>query len=586
MLESEKQGIPGDVLEKEWHKNDPDLLALEKLQRETNLHPLIALFLCNRGIKDTAGAHSFLHPSLKDLPSPFLLKDMDKAAHRLADAVRRREKILIYGDYDADGVTATAVLWLFLKRMGAAVSHYIPDRIRDGYGLKTEIIRRFPDDKPDLLVTVDCGISNHEAVAFANGQGIEVIITDHHCVPDVLPPALAAINPKQPGCSYPDKELAGVGVAFNLIMALRRVLFHDSTAGAWPDRERPNLKEYLDLVAIGTIADMVPLRGVNRILVKEGLKIIDRGRRPGVAALKAVGLVNTAKVSSYDIGFRLAPRLNAAGRMGSADDALALLVTEDGVRAELIASGLDQANRRRQAVEEDMLAELAGYITEEVLQTEKALVYASPHWHRGVLGIVASRLAAKYARPAILFSLEDGKARGSGRSAAGLDLYELLTGCRELLEDFGGHREAAGLSLREENLPLFKEVFQTAVSDKVTTEDLVPRLWLEGSVQLSILREKSFLSDFYLLPPFGMGNPNPLLDTSPVKIIEQRLIGEKHVKLRVHQDGRVWDAMGFNMAPLPDAEFLEAALAFSLDTNNYQGRESLQLRVMDLKVMG
>jgi len=580
-------------LEKEWHKHDPDLLALEKLQKETNLHPLIALFLCNRGIKDTAGAHSFLHPSLKDLPSPFLLKDMDKAAHRLADAVRRHEKILIYGDYDADGVTATAVLWLFLKRIGATVSYYIPDRIRAGYGLKTEILRRFLDDKPDLLVTVDCGISNHEAVAYANEQGIEVIITDHHCVPEVLPPALAAVNPKQPDCNYPDKDLAGVGVAFNLVMALRRVLFHDSTAGAWSDRERPNLKEYLDLVAIGTIADMVSLRGVNRILVKEGLKIIDRAMRPGIAALKAVSSVNTTKASSCDIGFRLAPRLNAAGRMGSADDAFALLVTEDGGRAELIASGLDQANRRRQAAEEDMFTELTGYITEEVLQTEKALVYASPHWHRGVLGIVASRLAAKYARPTILFSLEDGKARGSGRSAAGLDLYELLTECHELLDDFGGHKEAAGLSLREENLPLFKEVFQTAVSDKVTTADLVPKLWLEDSVQLSILREKSFLSDFYLLPPFGMGNPNPLLDTSPVKIIEQRLIGEKHVKLRVHQDGRVWEAMGFNMAPLPtvghglsDAEFLEASLAFALDTNTYQGREFLQLRVVDLKVMG
>lgn len=572
-------------MEKIWHKHDLDLLAIEKLQRETNLHSLMALFLYNRGIKDADEAHAFLHPSLKDLPSPFLLKDMDKAAHRLADAVRRQERILIYGDYDADGVTATAVLWLFLKRIGASVSYYIPDRMREGYGLKVEALKHLPDKKPNLIITVDCGISNHEAVIHAHEQGLDVIITDHHHVPSVLPPALAVVNPKQPDCHFPDKELAGVGVAFNLVMALRRILFHESMSGEWASRERPNLKEYLDLVAIGTIADMVPLRGVNRILVKAGLEVIDKAKRPGIAALKAVSSITTTKISSYDIGFRLAPRLNAAGRMGPADDAFALLVTEDRSQAELIATRLDQANRRRQAVEEDIFTEITSRITEEVLQTEKAFIYASPHWHRGVLGIVASRLATRYARPTLLFSLEDKIAKGSGRSGADLDLYALLTMCQEFLEDFGGHKEAAGLSLREESLPLFREFFQSIVSDRIATEDLVPKLWLEGRVQLSTLRERSFLGDFRLLPPFGTGNPNPVLDTSPVKITDQRLIGGKHLKLKVHQNGYMWEAIGFNLYPLTDSITQKAAMVFALDANVYRGQEFLQLRVVDLKVL-
>lgn len=581
-------------MERVWHKHNLDLSAIEKLQEETDLHPLTALFLYNRGIKDADKAHTFLYPSLKDLPSPFLLKDMDKAAHRLADAVRRHEKILIYGDYDADGVTATALLWLFLKRMGALVSYCIPDRIREGYGFKVETLKPLlANNKPDLLVTVDCGISSHEAVIYAMEHKIEVIITDHHHVPPMPPPpALAVINPKQPECSFPDKELAGVGVAFNLVIALRRILC--STTGEWSGhRKRPNLKEYLDLVAIGTIADMVPLQGVNRILVKAGLEIIDEARRPGIAALKAANLMTTTKVSSSDIGFRLAPRLNAAGRMGSANEAFALLITENHAKARLIAARLEKANRRRQAVEEEIWVEVCDRITEDTLDTQKALIYASPHWHRGVLGIVAQRLARRYTRPALLFSLEDKIARGSGRSAADLDLYALLTACRGFLEDFGGHKGAVGLSLREENLPLFKESFQSVVSDRIAAKDLIPKLWLESSVQLSTLRKETFLGSFRLLPPFGTGNPNPILDASPVKIIDQRVVGGKHVKLRMRQNGHIWDAIYFNADFLPAASrglassaFREAAVAFTLDTSIYQGREFLQLSVVDMKVFG
>lgn len=579
-------------MEKIWHKHNPDLAAIAKLQQETNLHPLIALFLCNRGINDIDKAHHFLHSSLRDLPSPFLLMDMDKSARRLADAVRCQEKILIYGDYDADGVTATAVLWLFLKRIGACVSYYIPDRVSEGYGLKIEVLKRLLNDKPNLLVTVDCGIANHEAVVYAQEQQVEVIVTDHHCVPSVLPPALAVINPKRADCRFPDKELAGVGVAFNLIMALRQTLFPASGSGEWSGRKRPNLKEYLDLVAIGTIADMVPLRDVNRIFVKAGLRVIDQARRPGIAALKAVSSVTKTMTTSYDVGFRLAPRLNAAGRMGSANDAFELLVTEDDAEAGIIATRLDQANRQRQALEENILVEISGYITEEDLQVKTALIYASPHWHRGVLGIAASRLAQKYARPAILFSLEDGIARGSGRSAADIDLYAILTRCGGVLKEFGGHKEAAGLSLAEENLAVFSDLFQSMVSAEVVAAELVPKLRLEGSVQLSALREKSFLDDFRLLPPFGMGNPTPVVDASPVKIIDHRVIGEKHLKLRVDQDGCLWEAIGFNMKFLSATDFdqsgilfREAAMAFALETSTYQGQEFLQLRIVDLKAV-
>ncbi len=573
--EAQKKTV-GAVVGRSWQEFDTDLSVTRKLQQAMNLHPLTALFLCNRGIKDVDGAHSFLYPCLHDLPSPFLLKDMDKAANRLAEAVRRRERILIYGDYDADGITSTAVLWLFLRKIGACVSFYIPDRLRDGYGLKTEVLKRLFVDRPDLLVTVDCGISNHAAVTFANEQGVDVIITDHHLAPAAVPEALAVVNPKQNGCLFPDKDLAGVGVAFNLALALRRILFQES--------DRPNLKEFLDLVALGTIADMVTLRGENRILVAEGLKVLSDGVRPGIAALKAVSLLKGAKISSHDVGFRLAPRLNAAGRMGSAEEALGLLITEDPAEAERIAVQLNEANGRRQAVEEVIFSEVVGRINEEVLETDKALVYASSSWHKGVLGIVASRLAARFGRPAILFAVEKGMAKGSGRSGADIDLYEMVEMCQAVVEEFGGHREAAGLSVREENLAEFRRLFLSHVAERIRTEDLVPKLWLEGSVQLSTLRQKAFLDDFRRMPPFGNGNPSPTLGTSPVRIVEQRLVADKHTRLRVQQDGQTWEAIGFNMIPSPELELQEASLAFALETSSYQGRDGLQLRVVDLKV--
>ena len=570
-----------------WRKFDTDLLALRKLQAQTNLHPLITLFLSNRGINHPDGAHLFLYPSLHNLHSPFLLKDMEKAAHRLAEAVRRHEEILVYGDYDADGITATAIIWLFLKKLGASVSYYIPDRIHEGYGLKPDILKRLFEGgkKPNLLVTVDCGISNHEAVLFANGQGVDTIITDHHLAPPVVPSALAVVNPKQNGCEFPDKELAGVGVAFNLLMALRRVLFHEPNGEGWSGQKRPNLKEYLDLVAIGTVGDMVPLRGENRIFVAEGLKILNDSLRPGIAALKVTSCIKGARISSYDVGFRLVPRLNASGRMGTADDAFSLLISRDPAEAECIAARLERANEKRHGVEEGIFSEVAGRITEETLHAEQALVYASPNWHKGVLGIVASRLAEKYARPAILLRIEDGLAKGSGRAGSKIDLHEILCICQGLLKEFGGHKEAAGLSLYEENLPAFKELFLSLVAERLRTEDLVPKVWLEGSIQLSTLRQKTFLADFHRMPPFGAGNPSPTLDTSPVKILEQRVVAERHTRLKIHQDGRVWEAIGFNMLPSPDLDLQEAALAFALETNTYQQKETLQLRVVDLKMM-
>lgn len=563
-------------MEKTWHRFDINPAIVEQLQEDTNLHPLMALFLVNRGIKDMDEAHSFLYPTLQDLPSPFLFKDMEKACVRLTEAVRNHESILVYGDYDTDGITATAILWLFLKKLGARVFYYIPDRISEGYGLKIEVLQRlFEQYKLNLVITVDCGISNHEPVAFARRCGVDVIITDHHLVPSRLPEAFAVINPKQKGCLFPDKDLAGVGVAFNFLMALRRKLFHESN--------RPNLKSYLDLVALGTIADMVPLRGENRILVSEGLKVIGDSGRPGIAALKARSGLRSEKITSYDVGFRLAPRLNAAGRIGSADDAFRLLTTEDPSEAEALALKLDQINVKRQGIEEEIFLEILGRISEDILGKEKALIFASSKWHRGVLGIVASRLAVKYNRPAILFSVEGDVARGSGRSGADIDLHEVLTACVEFLEEFGGHREAAGLSLRQENLPGFKNQFLSLVAEKLSTGDLLPKLWLESSVNLATLRERSFLNDFLRMPPFGNGNPSPTLDTRPVRVLEQRVVAERHTRIKIHQHGHIWEAIGFNMLPFPDLESQDAVLAFALDTNHYQGRETLQLRIVDLK---
>ncbi|HSR11832.1 MAG TPA: single-stranded-DNA-specific exonuclease RecJ, partial [Thermodesulfobacteriota bacterium] len=456
---------------KEWrviNDGDPQVLI-----RELGLSAIAARVLVHRGVSDPDAARRFLSPSLSDLPDPSVMKDMDRAVARVSRALRSREKIHVFGDYDVDGTTATAVLCLFLRNAGAEVSFSVPDRTREGYGLNAEAVKRIAASGARLLITADCGIASRDEIRWAAGEGLDVVVTDHHEPPEELPPAVAVLNPKRNDCPYPFKGLAGVGVAFHLLIALRARLREEAF---FPPGEVPNLREYLDLVALGTIADVVPLTGPNRILAKHGLAELGRSRRPGIAALKALcTLADAPLIDTEAVHFRLAPRINAAGRMRDAAQAVELFTTGDPARARRIASDLDELNSVRQRTEEAILNE-AREMIESGGEGKKSIVLSSAKWHPGIVGIVASRLVEEYQCPAVLIALGDETGRGSGRSIAGFSLYEALKSCSRWMERFGGHDQAGGLVIRSENIPFFAAAFESAAAEMLSGGDGVPVL--------------------------------------------------------------------------------------------------------------
>ncbi|MEJ2032437.1 MAG: single-stranded-DNA-specific exonuclease RecJ [Deltaproteobacteria bacterium] len=436
----------------------------------------IAAILLQRGIQDAEKAHAFLNPTFGQLPSPFLMKDMSKAVAILVEAIQRGRRVVVYGDYDVDGATGAAVLVLFLRRLGLTVHARQPHRLVHGYGLHRELIPELEILAPaGVLVTVDCGISNHGPVAAAKEKGLAVIVTDHHQPQATLPPADAVLNPLQPGCAFPFKQLAGVGVAFYLAMGLRSRLNEQEH---WQGREEemPNLRELLDLVAMGTVADMVPLLGPNRIFVRAGLDVLQGAERPGLGCLlETAGISGRRRLTAEDIGFRLGPRINAAGRTGNPDRALELLLTDDMVVARRLAGELESANRNRQALEEK-IANQAMTAAMKFLQAGcRTLVLQGKEWHSGVLGIVASRLLNRFYRTTILLTEKEGLLTGSGRSIPEFHLHHALEDCGDLLERYGGHANAAGLALRPENVPVFRERLETKAA-QLAAEDLQPKL--------------------------------------------------------------------------------------------------------------
>ncbi|MBW2599877.1 MAG: single-stranded-DNA-specific exonuclease RecJ, partial [Deltaproteobacteria bacterium] len=439
------------------------------LTRELDINPIISQILINRGITTTDRAKEFLFPSLKQLHSPSLMKDMEKGVDRLIEAISRKEKIVVYGDYDADGITSTVILIKFLREIHDDVTYYIPGRIEEGYGLSRTAIDKIIKDGTKLVITVDCGISNHEEIAYAISSGIDVIVTDHHEVPNILPDCSAVINPHRGDCSFPFKSLAGVGVAFNLLIALRGRL---RGLGFWKDRKCPNLREYLDLVAIGTIGDIVPLVDENRVLAKIGLDVASNTGRVGLKALITISGIREKTVSSESAAFRLIPRINAAGRIGAPEDAVELLLTDDEGQAAMLAERLDSYNRKRQEMEKSILDEILEEINTTIdINKVNSLVFASHEWHPGIIGIVASKLVDRYYRPAILISIKDGIGKGSGRSpdlsGLGFNLYAGLEKCSSLLLSYGGHRHAAGISIREDDIEEFSTTLSTAVREEI-----------------------------------------------------------------------------------------------------------------------
>lgn len=548
--------------------------------QELKISPLTAQILFNRGIKDQEQISKFFSPSLTDLPDPFSMRDVDKVAARLSAAIKKQEQITIFGDYDVDGTTATALLLLFLKKVGAKVNFYIPQRLAEGYGLNIEALQKIRSQGTDLLVTVDCGISNQEEVQWARENDLEVIITDHHEIPEELPPALAILNPKQRNCAYPFKELAGVGVVFNLLIALRHVLRQMDFGNR---QALPNLKEFLDLVALGTVADVVPLMGVNRILVKFGLAQLQQSARPGIRALKELAAIGENPIDTNTILFRFGPRINAAGRLGDAGEAVQLFSTDNEQEAQQIASRLEQANALRQRIEEKIYtAAKEMIIAGQLWPTKKSLVLASADWHPGVIGIVASRLTEEFYRPTILIACQEKIAKGSGRSITSFPLFMGLKKCHQWMEAFGGHAQAAGLLIRPEHIPSFAEAFEAVVGSSCQERDFIPSLPIDSWAQLGQIDE-AFFQELEALAPFGPGNPEPVFAAEDLEVLESRLVGKNHLRLRLHQGRIVREAIGFNMANLHPLSNERIKLAFSPTLGFYQGRKTLELKVIDIQ---
>jgi len=568
-------------LEKRWElrKSEPD--DVERLVSAGVATPLLARLLLNRVPCDCKAAASFFTSSLAELHDPYLLLGMESAVERLLRAAVGKEKICIHGDYDVDGITSVVLLLTFFQTIGIDACYIIPDRLVDGYGLSADAVDKAARLKTDVMVTVDCGITALAEAKLCAEAGIDLIITDHHTPGEALPDACAVINPNQKGCNYPFKALAGVGVAFNLVIALRSRL---RAEGFFSGRAEPNLREYLDLVALGTIADVVPLIDQNRILAKYGLMELSQSHRPGIQALKRVAGI-TGDVGCGAVGFRLAPRLNAAGRLENAAMAVELLLCKDLKSAEPLAAALDASNAERQAVEREILNDALQMVRDDAaFKGRKSIVLASEEWHSGVIGIVASRLVDLYHRPTILIALKDGNGKGSGRSIAGFHLHEALTACAEHLVKFGGHKHAAGLAIAEETLQAFVERFNEIADGLLTPEDLIPVLLIDAELKAEDLT-LDLVSELERMKPFGMGNPEPVFLLQDAEVLESRIVKDTHLKLRLQVEAKKFEAIAFSMAGrVSVGERID--LAFSPAINNWNGRSSLQLTVKDLRRAG
>ncbi len=515
-------------MDMEWIFKFADPGTVAKISRIVRCHPVVAALLVNRGITSPEAAFSFLFPSFDNLSPPFSMKDMEPAVERIYAAICNREKILIFGDFDADGVTATAILHDFLTHVDAEVSWYIPHRTKEGYSMKPAHIAMAVEQHIDLIITVDCGSDNHDAVAAAAEEDIDVIITDHHQISPPFPRAVAVVNPKRRDCTSALDHLAGVGVAFYLVIALRQYM---RTRDFWTSITEPNLMTYCDLVAIGTMADMVPLKNENRILTTAGIRVIQQGKRPGIKALAEVSRVDHTLFDSDDISFRIAPRINAAGRMAHARICVGMLTTREKSSADQTAAILEHLNLKRQQTEKSIVEEIENRLLRhpEILDRQ-AIVLADEKWNPGVLGIAASKTARKYFRPVVLISTAATPATGSCRSVASVDIHAILTQCTSLLEQFGGHVMAAGISVKKENIEPFARLFEEMVAQAVREHPLKKQLILDCTLEPHEINE-DLITQVNGLRPFGTDNPEPLFYGTDLKVTSSAIIADRHRKM-------------------------------------------------------
>jgi single-stranded-DNA-specific exonuclease len=557
--------------------------AAEAIARELKLHPIAARVLASRGYQTVEAAKDFLDDGLSRLPDPFRMKGMPAAVKRISQALAQGEKITLWGDYDVDGVSSTALLSLFLRELGGVVATTIPHRLEQGYGLNSQGIERIAKDGTRVLITLDCGITSHAEVALAGARGLDVIVVDHHAVPETMPPALAVLNPLQPGCDYPTRHLCAGGVTFNLCMGLRKTLRDE---GRFNGKKEPNLRAYLDLVALATIADVVPLTGANRILVRHGLAELTRGARPGVQALKEVSGLTGETITAGHVGFGLGPRINAAGRLDDASVGLRCLTAPSIEEAMPLARALDSANQERRLIERSILESAIMQAAECVERGAKGLVLYSEDWHPGVVGIVASRVVERFCRPTVMVGVHEGLGRGSARSVEGFHLYDALKQCSGRLRKFGGHKHAAGLSIDPGDLAAFRAEFETVAGERLEEKDLIPRCRVDAVVQPAELDEAA-IHALEGLAPFGCGNPTPVFavrrQVTHPRVLASKKEGEQgHLKLRLEANPQL-DVIGFRLAeklPLTEGP---VDLAFQLELDEWQGRNRVSLKLKDLR---
>ena len=556
---------------KQWQVAAPCPEAKLALER-AGYPPLLAGLLSARGVAGPEEARRLLSPDSEAIPDPMLLRDMDRAAGRVRLALERGELIAVYGDYDVDGITATCLLTQFLTGQGGRALPYIPSRMEEGYGLNPEAVAHLARQGAALIITVDCGITALEETALAGRLGIDVVITDHHACKDALPPAAAVVDPHRPDCPYPFKGLAGVGVALMLALAV-----------AGPEQAPAVFREFCDLAAVGTVADVMPMTGPNRAIVSQGLARLDPPRRLGFASLIRCAGLEDKPVTSVSVGYTLAPRINASGRMGMAEVAVELLLTRDPARAEELAARLCELNRERQGIEGDIFQQCVQHLTDSPQQG--VIVLASDQWHQGVVGIVASRLAEKYACPCFMICLDHGMGKGSCRSWGELNLFELLSSCGQLLETFGGHALAAGFSVREENIPALAQALRRRVAECCRGGALPSVLEVDMAVAPEHLTVEA-VESLNLLEPCGTGNPRPVFLLRGAQVHTMTQVGRgRHLKLRLESRGVCLDAICFSSqgSELGLCPGCRADVVFYPQINDFRGLRSVQLQVVDLR---
>ncbi len=558
-------------MNKEWHIYEADEKEVSRIKEKYKINDLLARILVNRNITEDDKIRLFLEPTRNDFYNPYLIKDMEVAVERIIKAINEKEKIIIYGDYDVDGITSVTVLKSFFKDLGVDVDFYIPNRLDEGYGLNKEAIDKIVKEKYDLMITVDCGISGIEEIDYANSLGLDVIVTDHHEPGDILPKAIAVIDNKRQDSTYPFRELAGVGVAFKLCQAL----------GIRLGLKEESYLKYLDIVCVGTISDIVPLVDENRVITKLGLLLVKQTKNLGLRSI--ISSSGYTKIDSNTISFGVAPRINACGRMGEAEEALKLLLSKNINEVNELTKKLNERNKTRQEIEKQIYESVIEKINKEHLENHRVIVVGGKNWHHGVIGIVSSKITEMYFKPSILVSFEDEIGKGSGRSIPGFDLHDALMKCSKFLEKFGGHSMAVGVTIKKENFSKFVDAFEEVAKEE-KIEQIVPIVNIDAKLTLKDI-DKEIVESLKLLEPFGEANKMPMFAFKNMRIDSIRALSEgKHLKLTLKEDNKIINAIGFNIGELAEEYRIgdRVDIAGFLEINTFNGTDNLQINIKDI----